>query len=123
MVRQTVGLRPALVLWALYAISAGVLLLLSSPLARAVVPLYVPHPVFLSAWGTSLVVVGVAALATAWRLEGLRTLAWVFAVWAIALAGYILDGWLEGAVEAQTAIVPIVVNLLCGAWIWSVRQR
>jgi len=122
MMNQTVGLRPALLVSGFYAVVVGFILLFPS-LAAAVFGRPVTDPAVEAGWGTSLIATGILALGSATNVQRYGGLAPLFAAGTTVVTFGLLYFFLTGVYEARTVLVPIIINALLIAWIWSARPK
>lgn len=121
-VTSTVGLRPALWVAGLYSVVVGFILLFPS-VSVTVFGRPVTDPAVAAGWGTSLIATGILALGAATDVQKYGGLAPLFAAGITVVTFGLLYYFLTGAYEARAALVPIIVNALLIAWIWSVRPK
>jgi hypothetical protein len=107
---------------AIYAIVVGFLLIFPS-LGSEVLDRRVTDAAVWSAWGASLIVIGLLAVAVASNVEKYGGLAWAFAMGLLIATFDLLYFFLRGDYTARNVIVPIIINTLLIAWIWSVKPK
>ena len=121
-VNRTVGLRPALLVQGVYACIVGLLLLFPS-LGSRVFAYPLKDPAVVSGWGSSLLGVGILALVAASDVQRYGGMAWAFVVGLLISAFDLLYFFITRTYTARNVIVPIIINALLIAWIWSVRPK
>ncbi len=119
---RTVGLRPALLVAGVYSVIVGILLVFPS-LASAVFGYPVKDPAVTSGWGTSILALGIVTLVAASDVDRYGGLAWAFAVGLLIGTFDLLYFFITRTYTARNVIVPIIINVLLIAWIWSVRPK
>ena len=119
---RTVGLRPALLAQGVYACIVGLLLLFPS-LGSRVFAYPLKDPAVVSGWGSSLLGVGILALVAASDVQRYGGMAWAFVVGLLISAFDLLYFFITRTYTARNVIVPIIINALLIAWIWSVRPK
>lgn len=122
MMTRPVGLRPALLVAGFYAVVTGFILLFPA-FASRVFGRAVPDPAVLGGWGTSIVANGILALGAASDTRRYGGLAPLFAAGLLVGTFGLLYYFLTGAYTARTVLLPLVVNALLVAWIWSARPK
>jgi len=121
-VNRTVGLRPALQVTGVYTLLVGLLLLIPS-LGSAVFAYTVKDVAAASGWGSALLSLGIVILAVAADVDRHGRLAWTVVAGLLISAFDLLYFFITGAYSARNVIVPIIINALLAAWIWSVRPK
>lgn len=119
---RTVGLRPALLVAGTSAVVVGIILLFPS-LSTVVFGRPVADPAVEAGWGTSIIANGILALAAAWNVERYGGLAGAYAAGIVVVTFGLLYFFLTGAYDARAVLVPLIINTLLIAWIWSVRPK
>ncbi len=119
---STVGLRPALLVAGAYSVVVGFILLFPT-LSSTVFGRPVTDPAVEGGWGTSLIATGILALGAASDVRRYGGLAALFAAGITVVTFGLLYFFLTGAYDARAVLVPIIVNALLIAWIWSVRPK
>ncbi len=119
---RTVGLRPALLVAGIYALVVGIIQLFPS-LAGAVFARRVLDPAVQSGWGSSLIAIGILAVAAAADVGRYGRLAGFFVLGLLITSFDLLYFFLTRAYDARSVIVPFIINVLLIAWIWSVRPK
>ncbi len=122
MMTRPVGLRPALLVAGAYSVVIGFILLFPA-FASTVFARPVPDPAVLGGWGTSIIANGILALGAASDTRRYGGLAPLFAVGLLVVTFGLLYYLLTGAYELRTVLVPLIVNTLLVAWIWSARPK
>ncbi len=115
-------MRNALLVNGVYAIVVGILLLFPS-LGASVFARPLQDAPVVSGWGTSLIGVGIIALAAASNVSKYGGLAWAFAVGLALSAINLIYFWATGSYTLRTALVPIVINVALAVWIWTARPK
>ena len=77
----------------------------------------------MSGWGTSLIGVGIIALAAASDVAKYGGLAWAFALGLLLSAINLVYFWATGAYTLRTVLAPIVINIVLAVWIWTARPK
>ena len=119
---RTVGLRPALLAAGIYSIIVGVALVFPS-LGASVFAYPTKDPAVTSGWGTSILGLGIVTLAVASDVDRYGGLAWALVVGLLIGSFDLLYFFITGVYTARNVIVPIIINALLIAWIWSVRPK
>ncbi len=120
---KTVGLRPALLVYGVYSIIVGVLLIFPA-LGSRVFDYDVKDPAVASGWGVTIFAFGILGVVMAGNVEQFGRLAWVLVVGLLITSFDLLYFWvIQGLYTARNVIVPIIINALLIAWIWSVRPK
>jgi len=114
--------RNALLVDGVYAIVVGILLLFPS-LGASVFARPPQDPPVVSGWGTSLIGVGIIALAAASDVAKYGGLAWAFALGLLLSAINLVYFWATGAYTLRTVLAPIVINIVLAVWIWTARPK
>lgn len=122
MLTRPVGLRPALLVLGFYLVIVGFILLFPS-VSVAVFGRPVTDPAVEGGWGTSIIATGILALGAASDTQRYGGLAPLFAAGITVVTFGLLYYFLAGAYEARAVLVPIVVNAILIAWIWSSRPK
>ncbi len=119
---RTVGLRP--VLWGagIYAIAVGVILLFPS-LSVAVFDRPVTDVAVESGWGSTLIAFGLLVVAMASNVEKYGGLAGMLAAGLLAITLDLVYFFVTNVYTLRTIIVPIIINVILIAWIWSARPK
>ena len=115
------GLRTALLVNGIYTIIVGILLFFPS-WAASVFARPVRDAAVTSGWGTGLITIGLLALA-ATDVEKHGSLAWVFVVGLLIGTVDLIYFWTAGAYTPRTVMVPIIINVVLAAWIWTARPK
>ncbi len=119
---KALGLRTALQVNGVYTVIVG-LLLFFPPLAASVFAYPVKDAAVTSGWGVGLITLGIVILATASDVERYGGLAWVFIVGLLLSAIDLISFWTTGAYNARNVLLPIIINVVMAAWIWSARSK
>ena len=119
---RTVGLRPALWVAGIYAIAVGVIQLFPS-LAGAVFDRPVTDVAVVSGWGSTLIALGLLVLAMASNVEKYGDLAGWLVVGLLVTTLDLVYFFVTNAYTLRTIIVPIIINTILIAWIWSARPK
>lgn len=119
-VNKVSSLRTALYVLAFYALAVGFLELFPS-LSVPVFGRAIMDPAIESAWGVSLLTLGVLSVTVAMNVQKYGDLAWIFAASLVLGAADNAYFWTKGAFDARTIVPPIIINLVLAAWIWFTR--
>lgn len=119
---RAVGLRPALWVAGIYGIAAGVIQLIPS-LSVAVFARPVTDVAVTSGWGSTLIALGLLVVAMASDVGKYGGLAAMLAVGLLAITLDLVYFFVTEVYTLRTIIVPIIINTILIAWIWSVRPK
>jgi hypothetical protein len=115
------GLRSALLVTGIYTIIVGVLLFFPS-WASVVFARTIKDAAATSGWGTGLITIGLLALA-ATDVEKHAGLAWIFVVGLLLATVDLIYFWTAGEYTPRNVLVPIIINIVLAAWLWSARPN
>ena len=119
---RTVGLRPALWVAGIYAIAVGVILHFPS-LSVAVFDRPVTDVAVEAGWGSALVALGILVVAMASNVEKYGDLAAWLVLGLMVTTLDLVYFFVTNAYSMRTIIVPIIINAILIAWIWSARPK
>lgn len=116
------GLRTPLLVNGIYSIVAGLLLFFPS-LAVAVFAYQVKDAAAVSGWGVDVITIGLLAMVASSDVKKYGGLAWVFVFGLLLGAADLIFYWVGGSYTARNVLIPIVINVVLAAWIWSAQSR
>lgn len=115
-------LRTPFLIQGVYALVVGVLLLFPA-LASSVFAYPVKDAAMTSGWGAQLISVGLIVLVAASNVTKYAGLAGVFVATLLIVTLDLAYFWYAGMFAARQVLVPIVLNLVLAAWIWTARPK
>lgn len=115
-------LRTALLVNGVYAVVVGILLLIPK-WAAAVFDYPTLDPAADSGWGATTIGTGLIVLGAASDAAKYGGLAWAFVTGLLVIALDLIYFWVTGIYSARNVLIPILINIVVAAWIWSARPK
>lgn len=120
--RGTRNLRLPMLVVGIYSVLVGIVLVFPA-VAAAVFGRPTLDAAVESGWGTSILTMGLFALAIASNAKRYGPLAWISMAGLLLTAVDLAYFWATGAYTARTALAPLILNVGLSLWVWTALPK